>query len=229
MDMAGRLQQILERIEEAKHAAGRTDTVQLMAVSKTHPYEAVQEAVRCGQLLFGENRVQEIQQKFPQARSGYALHLIGHLQSNKARKAVALVDGIDSIDSVKLLGIVNAEALALGKRLPILFEYNTSGESAKSGFTDEHSYMEALEAASGMRGVLVCGLMTIGPLSQDEKAVRTAFASLRSLAEKSALQFPDLSFSTLSMGMSQDFEWAIKEGSTVVRVGTAVFGTRDYT
>lgn len=229
MEMAKRLEQILEQIERATSDCGRTDTVQLMAVSKTRPIEDVLEAVEAGQLLFGENRVQEVQQKFPSERNGYWLHLIGHLQSNKARKAVALVDAIDSIDSLKLLRLVDDEAVKLGKRLPILFEINTSKESAKSGFTDEGSYFEAIEAASEMQGVEVRGLMTIGPLSQNEKEVRSAFTELRSLAETSAARFPTLSFTTLSMGMSQDFIWAIKEGSTVVRIGTALFGSREYT
>ncbi|MDD3822756.1 MAG: YggS family pyridoxal phosphate-dependent enzyme [Sphaerochaetaceae bacterium] len=228
MDMKNRLQRILDEIEHARNEAGRTDPVHLMAVSKTHPYEAVEEAMRCGQTLFGENRVQEIQQKFPFDRVGSELHLIGHLQSNKVKKAVQLVDAIDSVDSLKLLRLIETEAGKLGKRIDILFEVNTSAESAKSGFTDELSYFEAVEAAASMQWVRVCGLMTIGPLSDDEKRVRSAFASLRELGQRSADRYPDLSFATLSMGMSQDFPWAIKEGSTVVRVGTAIFGARDY-
>ena len=228
MTMAQRLQNILEQIERARIAAGRSDSVSLMAVSKTHPIEAVEEAVFLGQLLFGENRVQEIQQKFPLDRNGYAVHLIGHLQSNKVRKAVSLVDAIDSVDSLKLLRLIESEALKIGKRIPVLLEWNTSKEKTKSGFADESSYLETLEAACSMEAIEIRGLMTIGPLTDDEKQVRTAFARLREIARMSTERFPDLNFETLSMGMSQDFPWAILEGSTVVRIGTAVFGTRAH-
>lgn len=228
MTMAQRLHEVTERIERAKLAAGRTDNISLMAVSKTHPIEAVEEAVACGQLLFGENRVQEIQQKFSGEARTYEVHLIGHLQSNKVRKAVSLVDAIDSVDSPKLLRLVDSEAARIGKVLPVLLEWNTSKERAKSGFTDEREYFETLEEACAMRSVRIEGLMTIGPLSDDERQVRAAFARLRELAIESSRRFPELDFSTLSMGMSQDFPWAILEGSTVVRVGTAIFGTREY-
>ena len=226
MTMAERIEQIHEHIELAKLSCGRTDDIELMAVSKTHSYEAVQEAVGCGQLLFGENRVQEILQKFPHERRGYTLHLIGHLQSNKVKKAVSCVDAIDSIDSLRLARRVSLEAEQIGKRLPVLLEWNTSGESSKAGFQDERSYRELLEEAPQLKGIEIRGLMTIGPLTVEERAVRSAFARLREIAFQSRQEFPHLIFDTLSMGMSQDFQWAIKEGSTVIRVGTAIFGHR---
>lgn len=228
MYMAERIEQILNEIERAKSQCGRTDTVSLMAVSKTHPFSAVQEALSCGQMLFGENRVQEIMEKFPQEHDGYQLHLIGHLQSNKVKKAVGSVDAIDSVDSLKLARLISKEAVAQHKVIPILIEWNTSGESAKSGFDSWDAYVQLLDEAKQLPGITIKGLMTIGPLTDKEKEVRSAFAQLRELAEKSQKAYPELSFSELSMGMSSDFHWAIMEGSTQVRVGTAIFGTRSY-
>lgn len=228
MTMQERLTKILETIEEAVQASGRKDKVQLMAVSKTHSFQAVLEAVSCGQILFGENRVQEIEKKFPLERDGYQLHLIGHLQSNKVKKVVPLVDSIDSIDSLRLARLVSEQALHIGKVMPVLLELNTSKEASKAGFTSEKSYYEVLEAAADLPGISIQGLMTIGPLSDDEHEVRQAFAQLRKRSEESKVRYPHLCFETLSMGMSQDYLWAIKEGSTVVRLGTAIFGRRDY-
>ena len=226
--MAERLATLLETIKEETRASGRKDEVQLMAVSKTHPLEAVLEAVACGQLLFGENRVQEIESKFPPTRDTYQLHMIGHLQSNKVKKVVPLVDAIDSIDSLRLARLVSRHALALDKVMPVLLEVNTSGEAAKVGFTSEKSYYESLDEAHNLPGIAIKGLMTIGPLSDNEKEVRQAFAQLRKISEESKVRYPELCFDTLSMGMSQDFLWAIKEGSTMVRIGTTIFGRRDY-
>ena len=228
MSMAERIEQIQNEIEQAKAACGRTDSVSLIAVSKTHPYTAVQEALSCGQVLFGENRVQEIMEKFPVVHEHYRLHLIGHLQSNKVKKAVGIVDAIDSVDSVKLARLISKEAVAQQKVMPILIEWNTSGESSKSGFVSWDAYAQLLDEAQQLPGIAIKGLMTIGPLTDHEREVRNAFAQLREIAEKSRNVRPELSFAELSMGMSSDFHWAIQEGSTQVRVGTAIFGTRSY-
>ncbi len=228
MTMSDRIHEILSSIEDAKAACNRRDEVQLMAVSKTHPYEAIEDAVSCGITLFGENRVQEIQRKFPEERSGYELHLIGHVQSNKVKKAVAAVDAIDSIDSLRIAKAVSKEAERLGKVLPVLIEWNTSDEVSKAGFTELSDYEQLLVESSSLGGISIRGLMTIGPLTDDERMVRSAFAKLREIALWSKEQFPHLAFDVLSMGMSQDYQWAIKEGSTVVRIGTAIFGGRDY-
>jgi len=228
MTMTDRIDEILASIDDAKAECGRTDEIKLMAVSKTHPYAAVEQAVKCGLTLFGENRVQEIQAKFPAEHAGYELHLIGHLQSNKVKKAVAAVDAIDSIDSLRLARKVSDEAEKLGKVLPVLIEWNTSGENSKSGFTELADYEELLAEAQSLPGISFRGLMTIGPLTDDERQVRQAFARLREIAQWSGKEFPHLTFDVLSMGMSQDYRWAIKEGSTVVRIGTAIFGRRDY-
>lgn len=227
MDMLRRIDHVREEIEKTIRACGRTDTVDLMAVSKTRPIQAVLEAVEAGQTLFGENRVQEIMQKFPVERKGYAVHLIGHLQSNKVRKAVGAVDAIDSIDSARIAALVNEEAVRLGRRMPVLLEWNTSGEPAKSGFTDTNDFFSFLDAAEDMAGLDIRGLMTVGPLNGDERTVRSAFARLREIRTESSRRHPRLSFGTLSMGMSRDFSWAIMEGSTMVRIGTAIFGGRE--
>lgn len=229
MSMAERIQAIIESIEMAKKERGGDAGVSLMAVSKTHPYAAIEEAISCGQLLFGENRVQEILNKFPTGHHGYNLHLIGHLQSNKVKKAVQAVDAIDSVDSLRLARLISKEAIKVKKVMPVLLEWNTSGEESKAGFTDEKEYFSLLDEAQELEGIRIEGLMTIGPLTDNEMDVRTAFATLREIAMKSKITYPHLSFDTLSMGMSQDYRWAILEGSTVVRIGSAIFGQRDYT
>lgn len=229
MTMKERIQEILASIEKMRVDSGRNDEVALMAVSKTHPYEAIEEAFASGQFLFGENRVQEILDKFPEDRQGYELHLIGHLQSNKVKKAVKAIDAIDSVDSLRLARLINREAMKIGKVMPILLEWNTSGEDSKSGFIEEGEYFSLLDEASDLPGIRIGGLMTIGPLTDNEKMVRSAFAKLRMIADKSRESYPHISFDTLSMGMSQDYLWAIQEGSTVVRIGSAIFGQRDYT
>lgn len=225
-----RLDRTLEAIESATRLSGRKlSSVQLMAVSKTHPYEEILELFDCSQRLFGENRVQEIEKKFPLARvEGMKLHLIGHLQSNKVNKIVTLVDGIDSVDSLKVANRISGACLDLEIQMPILLQYNTSEEASKSGFEHEDALFTALDAISDLPGIKVRGLMTIGPLEGGQKETRAAFALLRELQQSCSRRYPHLDFSTLSMGMSSDFPLAIQEGATVVRVGTSLFGKRQY-
>lgn len=225
-DIAKRAEWIRTQVDEALARCKRTDSVALMAVTKGQPFSAVQEALNAGLTLFGENRVQEMTQKYPFQRSGYVVHLIGHLQSNKARTAVQSADAIDSIDSLKIARLVSSEALHIGKRIPVLLEWNTSGEIAKSGFTKKEEYNELLDEAHHLEGIEIKGLMTIGPLHGDERETRSAFAHLRTIQEESRRMHPELSFDILSMGMSNDFVWGIYEGSTMVRIGTALFGER---
>ena len=222
---------IHEEMEAAAKKSGRLLTdISLMAVSKLHPYEEILETYQCGQRLFGENKVQEVQAKFPTVRpEGMELHLIGHLQTNKVKKIVALVDGIDSVDSLKLATKIHEEALTLGKTMPILLEFNTSGEDTKSGFTSTDELFVALDAMEGLKGLSVRGLMTIGPLGGDDDTIRKAFRQLKEIQELCKTRYPNLCFESLSMGMSSDFALAIEEGSTLVRVGTRLFGQRDYT
>jgi pyridoxal phosphate enzyme (YggS family) len=221
------LESVLTAIAGAARQSGRSsDAIRLMAVSKTQSLEAIVELASHGQVLFGENRVQEAVAKFSPKPTPMEVHLIGHLQSNKVRKAVAVVDSIDSVDSLRVARLIGEEALRIGKTMPVLLEVNTSGEASKSGFANERDYWEFLDNVGSIPALLVRGLMTIGPMVDDERTVRSAFASLRSLAERSALHHPELDFSVLSMGMSQDFKAAIAEGSTMVRIGTALFGRR---
>lgn len=230
MMMQKRLEETLEEIERAAASIGRApSTVQLMAVSKTHTYEEILELFGCGQLLFGENRVQEVVEKYSSPRpEGMLVHLIGHLQSNKVKKIVGLVDAIDSVDSLKVASKISEASLALNKRMPILLQYNTSEEDSKSGFESESSLYEALDSIAQLQGVTVRGLMTIGPLHGGEDETRKAFSLLRALQESCISRYPHLDFSTLSMGMSGDFPLAIREGATMVRVGTRLFGKREY-
>jgi len=230
MNMQTRLDNILLDMEKAAEESGRKlSDVRLMAVSKTHSYEEVLELFACSQLLFGENRVQEVEEKFILERpAGMKLHLIGHLQSNKVKKIVPLVDGIDSIDSVKLAKLISSASLELDTIMPILVQYNTSEEASKSGFETEDDLYKALDAMEGLHGIRIGGLMTIGPLGGGEKETRSAFALLKELQQSCIARYPHFDFSTLSMGMSGDFPLAIREGATMVRVGTALFGERQY-
>jgi len=233
---------IRERIEGAAARAGRAaGSVSFMAVTKFHPLAAVEAAYDAGLRLFGENRVQEaeakyadIAQRFPGAR----VELIGSLQSNKARKACALFSAVESVDSLSLLGELEKRARAQGKVLDILFELHT-GEESKAGFPDRDSLFEACDllcslseergaagAAGAAGGLSLRGLMTMAPFTKEEAPVRASFRSLKAAFEelRSRYRFP--SFDVLSMGMTNDYEIAIEEGSTLVRIGTALFGAR---
>lgn len=224
------LESVRDGIRRAASSCGRSaGEVSLMAVSKTHPYEAVMEAYAGGQRLFGENRVQELASKFPppgQRPEGMTVCLIGHLQRNKAAKAVQIADRIDSVDSTGLMDELEKRLAPADRVLDILFEVNSSGEAQKSGFTCEEELMAALEHLSLTPHLRLAGLMTVGPLGGDEGRTRKAFAWTRSLYDRIRALGYDLH--VLSMGMSGDYVTAIEEGSTEVRIGTAIFGQRDY-
>lgn len=200
--------------------------VRLMAVSKTHPASAIREAYAAGLRLFGENRVQEFAAKAAELSDVDAeFHLIGHLQSNKTRKAAELFVAVDSVDSLKLARRLNADAERYGKRLRVLLEVNTGGEAAKSGFAPESAELrELLASASALPHLEIRGLMTIPPHTEDPNGARPYFRMLRALRDR--LRTNKVPLPELSMGMSHDFEVAIEEGSTCVRVGTAIFGER---
>ncbi|HOE89044.1 MAG TPA: YggS family pyridoxal phosphate-dependent enzyme [Sphaerochaeta sp.] len=219
------LAEIRQEIEEAAGKSGRSLTdISLMAVSKTQPYERILDLYDEGQLLFGENRVQEAADKLPGDRpQGMNVHLIGHLQSNKAKRALTLFDRIDSIDSLRLARILEKQ---LDRPYPILLQLKTSDEESKYGFADEDELLFALEAISSFRYLTVKGIMSIGPLTSDETVTRKAFEQTRKLYHRAQELFPDLNLDTLSMGMSGDFVLAIAEGSTMVRIGTRLFGAR---
>jgi pyridoxal phosphate enzyme (YggS family) len=229
----------LERLEEAIgracRAAGRgRGEVELMAVSKTYPAETIAEAAGLGLRLFGENRVQEFSTKAGEleglrrdAGSPVRVHLIGHLQSNKAARAAELFGGIDSVDSVKLAERLNEAAGKLGKRLPVLIEVKLSPEETKAGLEPETSLaVELLERLPDLAHLETRGLMTIAPWGVAEDVTRTCFRSLREWRDKWAAAYPRLKLDVLSMGMSGDFALAIAEGATRIRIGTALFGKR---
>jgi hypothetical protein len=225
------LNTIRERIDAAARRVGRnSEDVQLMAVCKNFPAEAIREAYAAGQRLFGENRVQEFAAKAPQLAdlNDLEVHMIGHLQSNKAKKAIEVFGAVDSVDSVRLGNQLNAAASEAGKTLPVLIEINTGGEEAKSGLPIDWTEIEpVLAAASAWTNLRVTGLMTVPPFAGDPEGARPFFRQLRELREEIARKnFPRVSVNMLSMGMSHDFEVAIEEGSTCVRVGTAIFGSR---
>jgi PLP dependent protein len=229
----------LERLEESIAAACRNagrgrGEVELMAVSKTYPATTIADAVALGLKLFGENRVQEFAAKAPEL-AGFRsdsvapmkVHLIGHLQSNKAARAAELFDAVDSVDSVRLAERLNEAAGRLGKRLPILIEVKLSPEESKAGLDPESAeaamLLERLEDLSQLQ---TQGLMTIAPWGVAEEITRACFRNLRIWRDKWAAQHPRLSLEVLSMGMSGDFPLAIEEGATRIRVGTALFGKR---
>ncbi len=231
MTIASNLSAMHERVARAAQRAGRhTSDIALMAVSKTQPAAKIVEAYEAGQRLFGENRVQEFSEKLGALATLHdaSFHLIGHLQSNKAAKAVEVFHAIDSLDSAKLAERVNAAAEKLGKTLDVLIEMNVGGETAKSGVAPDSSELERiLIAAPTWTHLRIRGLMTVPPFTEDPEGARPYFRQLRDLRDRlAARNFSAVSLDQLSMGMSHDFEVAIEEGSTCVRIGTAIFGDR---
>jgi len=220
--IAANLADVCGRIAAAAVAAGRTpDSVNLVAVSKTHPAETIREALAAGHRVFGENRVQEAQAKYPPLREAFpdlALHLIGPLQTNKVRDAVALFDVIESIDRPRLAEALAKEMERSGRRLPCLIEVNTGEEPQKAGIFPADADAFIVECRDRL-GLPIDGLMCVPPLDE-EPALH--FALLREIARRTGL-------SLLSMGMSADFEKAIRFGATHVRVGSAIFGARGAT
>ena len=220
-----RVEQVRRRLEAACVAAGRPpEEVTLVAVSKTQPPEAVRAAADCGLRIFGENRVQEAGFKIPLCPGHLDWHLIGHLQSNKVRPAVRWFTTIHSIDSADLLGRVDAIAGEEGRRLRVFLEVNVSGEGSKNGMQPD-AVPAALEAANGLHHVEVVGFMTMPPYCEDPERARGFFRALRELRDRSAAE-SGFALPELSMGMSMDFEVAIGEGATMVRIGTDLFGAR---
>ena len=223
MSIQGNLEAIEERICEACQNAGRMrDEVKLIAVSKRKPVESVLDAAEAGQVLFGENRIQEAQTKIPRCPPNLHWHLIGHLQSNKAKIAASgLFRMIHSVESEKLLLKLDEYAAV---PLPVLIQVNISGEASKSGCVPEDA-AGLIETANGCSQVEVHGLMTVPPFTPDPEKARTHFSNLQKLRDE-LQQTTSTPLPELSMGMSNDFEIAIQEGATFIRVGTDIFGER---
>lgn len=226
------IQAILDSLNTIKDKYGIDYDVQLMAVSKTKPVEAVVEAIEAGQVLFGENRVIEAYDKFKSPLldgKNFSMHLIGHLQRNKAKKAVEIADMIQSIDKISTLDAVDRHCGALGKTVDYLIEVNTSFETQKQGISPEtfDAFLEEIQTKNYQHCNLR-GVMTVGPLTDDDAEIKKSFGMLKKLYDriKDHLRKPD--FDVLSMGMSGDYEIAVGEGSTLIRVGSSIFGTRNY-
>jgi pyridoxal phosphate enzyme (YggS family) len=221
---------IRERIAKAAERCGRSpDEITLLAVSKTFPAEFLVRAAEAGIRCFGENRVQEAETKIPQLRNidGLQWHLIGHLQTNKARRAAELFDVIHSVDSVKLAAKLNQASTEAGKILSVLLQIDLGDEETKFG-AEPRQIHELVEAINGFPGLRLNGLMTIPPFWDNPEDVRPYFARLRQLRDKMEMEQPGcLGLNHLSMGMSHDFEQAVQEGATILRIGTAIFGARE--
>lgn len=221
------LSRVRQAIDTACRGVGKDpERVRLMAVSKNHPAASVQDAIAAGQTLFGENRVQEAMEKFSGLNESYELHMIGHLQSNKIKDAVSMCGCIQSVDTTKTLRKVSAQAQSSLRPMDILFEVNTSEEDSKYGVGTAEELDALVREAQFLPSIRVRGLMTIAPFTSDKKRIRASFVRLRRMFEDIGMLDVFHDWDTLSMGMSSDFTIAIEEGSTLVRIGTAIFGER---
>lgn len=228
MSVAENVERVQERIRLACRRSGRAaEDVRLLAVSKTKPAEAIRQAYAAGLREFGENRVQEAAAKRPELEDLDAVwHLIGHLQSNKAKQACRLFDAIHSVDSLHLAEKIGRAAAALNRKMPVLVEVHLGEETSKFG-VEEDGVMRLAEQFGALPSLELRGLMTLPPFFDDPQDVRPFFRRLRELAGRiEARGLPGVSMRELSMGMSHDFEIAIEEGATIIRVGTAIFGER---
>ena len=229
MNIKDNVEIVKERIANTQLRSGNITPIKIVAITKTHPASVILEIRKAGLDTIGENRVQEAEDKFPEIAEilpNITKRLVGHLQSNKINKALNIFDTIDSVDSLKLANKIGSKEVSLNSTIPILLEVNTSGESAKYGFIPEN--VDEILACFEIPGLEVQGLMTVGPLTSDIYRVRNAFISLRCLHNsiKSQITKNVDKFTELSMGMSGDFEIAVEEGATMVRLGTVLFGQR---
>ena len=224
ISIAENVAQVLERVKDAELKYGRREgEVRIVGISKTFDAMAIIEAVNAGITDIGENRIQEAERKFPNTVGGFKKHMVGHLQSNKVSKALRLFDVIHSVDSLKLAVKI---ASVGGNDKELLLEVNTSGEETKFGVRPEET-LDLLSEITETTELKMCGLMTVGPRSTDESKIRSAFRKLKSLYDSaSGSNIEGIEMKYLSMGMTNDFEIAIEEGSTMVRIGRAIFGER---
>lgn len=237
-DLASNVAAVRERIEAACHRAGRAPTeVTIVAVSKTRSPAEIEAAYGCGLRHFGENRVEEAEVKIPlvmERLGGDVIwHMVGHIQSRKAQRAVQFADVIHSVDSVKLAQRLDRAAGEAGRVIPILLECNVSGEASKYGFDAAgeekwSSLQEPVRQVAACRNLRLRGLMTMAPVAENPEQVRPVFAKLRALREALQAGTPGLALPELSMGMTDDLEVAIEEGATIVRIGRAIFGPATY-
>lgn len=224
-EIGKRLQEVERRIEAARGRSPYGQDVILVAVTKFHPLENMEEVLRLGVTQVGENRVQEMEEKHDRLTLPAVWHLQGHLQRNKVKKAVALADLIQSVDSAGILKEIDKRAEQAGKKQDVLLEFNISGEESKYGLSPKE-LRHIVEVAKDCPHVTVKGLMCMAPIEEDAEKTRPVFKKAHALWEELKTYFPDNQISILSMGMTRDFEIAIEEGATMVRVGTAIFGAR---
>ena len=223
--IAGNLDRVREQIAQAAAKADRNpEEIELVAITKMHPAEKVREAIEAGQSLFGESRVQEARVKIPELPSAMRWHFVGHVQKNKLRQALPLFEMIHSVDSLALAQDMNRIAEEEGIHPRVLLEVNVAGEGSKFGFASETLRAE-MESLLALPRLSILGLMTIPPLAEEAEASRKYFVQLRELRDDLQTEFR-IDLAQLSMGMTQDFQVAIEEGATLVRVGTAIFGER---
>jgi len=226
LDIAANVARVRERIGAAAARAGRcAEDIVLLAASKTVDSDRILLAARAGIADFGENYVQEARPKIARIGHGVRWHFVGHLQTNKAKQAVALFDIVQTVDRERLAVELDRRAHAAGRRLPVLLEVNTSGEQTKFGVAPEEA-LRLAEVVAALPALELRGLMTMGRLGAGPEEARPGFALLRRLSEELRRPLPAANITWLSMGMSGDFEVAIEEGSNMVRVGTAIFGAR---
>lgn len=218
----------IKRLTKQKNIQGE---IKVVAVSKTHPTEAILNAMECGIEHFGENYVQELKAKFEEIarleKKQPTWHFIGHLQTNKVKYIVPFVSLIHSVDSVHLAEEIDKQSRKVERITDILIQVNTSGERSKFGCSPE-SLLNIIDSIQHFENIRICGLMTIGSFSNDEKIIREEFQLLRNLFEQSKDEFPNIPLKELSMGMTNDYLIAIEEGATILRIGTAIFGARHY-
>ncbi len=236
MNLEGNIARVRERIAAAARRVGRDpQEITLVAVTKTVPADRIRAAWELGVTDFGENRVQEAVAKIPlvipegEAETGRPAprwHMIGHLQRNKVKRVIPLFDIIHSVDSVRLAREIDRRAGRAEKVMPVLLEVNVAGEATKYGFAPEE-VLPAVEEIKELPHLEIQGLMTVPPIAEDPEEVRPHFRRLRELRDELARRFPSLNWHHLSMGMTDDFEVAIEEGATMVRIGRAIFGERD--
>ena len=222
------LLQVQDRVAAAAERAGRhPGAVRIVAVSKTKPATLVLEAIDAGVTEIGENQLQEARAKYDQINRPVKWHFVGHLQTNKVKGALQIFDLIHSVDSLRLLNEINRRSAQLNCQTEVLIQVNTSGDSSKYGVHPERA-LNFIENALDYSHVQIKGLMTIGPFTPNVDAVRHSFALLRRIQEKiNVQQFTGIEMDCLSMGMTHDFEVAVEEGATIIRIGTAIFGKRE--
>lgn len=225
--IAENLQIIKEKIAKTCNFCGRSpEEITLIAVSKTRPAEEIKELYEAGQLNFGENKAQELKLKAESLSLPIKWHMIGHLQTNKVKYVAGQAEYIHSVDSVKLAEEINSRAAKLNIVQKVLLEVNTSGEESKFGLNDKNDILSIAKFCADSGSLKLCGLMTMAPYTDDGKVIRDCFKGTKSLFDM--LKREGFPVTELSMGMTNDFEIAIEEGATMIRIGTAIFGERNY-